>query len=121
MNREITIGKKIVLLLASSMTVMAGAIVSPALVEIGHAFADVKDARFLVPLLLTLPALFVQGERDPLGNRAEVETYPLSEAIRFHWCPDGDHDLTPRKRSGHSQEDNWDRAMDAVSRFLKAL
>ena len=70
---------------------------------------------------LTLPALFVQGERDPLGNRAEVETYPLSEAIRFHWCPDGDHDLTPRKRSGHSQEDNWDRAMDAVSRFLKAL
>ena len=59
MNREITIGKKIVLLLASSMTVMAGAIVSPALVEIGRAFADVRDARFLVPLLLTLPALFI--------------------------------------------------------------
>jgi uncharacterized protein len=70
---------------------------------------------------LSLPSLIVQGERDALGNRAEVESYSLSETIQVHWCPDGDHDLTPRKRSGHSQEDNWAAAMDAVAGFLGSL
>ena len=70
---------------------------------------------------LSLPSLIVQGARDRLGNRAEVVSYPLSKSIRLHWCPDGDHDLTPRKRSGHSQEDNWRHAMDAIAGFLQSL
>ncbi len=70
---------------------------------------------------LSLPSLIVQGERDPMGNRAEVATYPLSRSIQLHWCPDGNHDLAPRKRSGYSQEDNWAAAMDAVAGFLEPL
>ncbi|MDA1098025.1 MAG: alpha/beta hydrolase [Proteobacteria bacterium] len=70
---------------------------------------------------LSLPSLIVQGERDPLGNRAEAAAYPLSNAIRFHWCPDGNHDLAPRKRSGYNQEDNWAAAMDTVAGFLESL
>jgi uncharacterized protein len=31
---------------------------------------------------LRCPTLIVQGERDPFGSRAEVESYPLSPAIR---------------------------------------
>ncbi|NQV58719.1 MAG: alpha/beta hydrolase [Alphaproteobacteria bacterium] len=69
---------------------------------------------------LSLPSLIVQGERDPLGNRADVAGYPLSRAIELHWCPDGNHDLAPRKRSGYSQEDNWTGAMDAVAGFLQS-
>ncbi len=70
---------------------------------------------------LSLPSLIVQGERDRLGNQAEVQGYALSKAIQFHWCPDGDHDLTPRKRSGYRQEDNWNEAMDAIVGFLTPL
>ena len=63
----------------------------------------------------------VQGERDALGNRDDVANYGLSSKIELHWCADGNHDLTPRKRSGHTREDNWEGAMDAVSKFLNAL
>lgn len=95
-----------------------------ALVCLGYPFHPAgKPDRLRIEHLaaLSLPSLIVQGERDRLGNRVEVVAYPLSNAIRFHWCPDGDHDLTPRKRSGYSQEDNWAGAMDAVAAFLASL
>ena len=38
-------------------------------------------------LNLACPALFVQGERDPFGTRAEVETFSLSPP--FAWCGRG--------------------------------
>jgi MFS family permease len=49
---------KIALLLASSMTVMAGAIIAPALPDIERIFADQPRVELLVRLVLTLPALF---------------------------------------------------------------
>ncbi|MFP6774063.1 MAG: alpha/beta family hydrolase [Alphaproteobacteria bacterium] len=70
---------------------------------------------------LATPTLIVQGDRDALGNRDEVAGYTLSKSVRLHWCPDGDHDLTPRKRSGFTQEGNWEGAMDAVAGFLAGL
>lgn len=70
---------------------------------------------------LSTPTLIVQGDRDALGTREEVEGYELSRQIRLHWCPDGNHDLTPRKKSGFTKEDNWNGAMDAVAGFLGDL
>lgn len=67
---------------------------------------------------LAPPSLIVQGERDALGNRADVAGYDLPNNMQFHWCPDGDHDLTPRKRSDHAQAANWNGAMDAIAEFL---
>ena len=67
------------------------------------------------------PSLIVQGTRDPFGTRAEVEGYELSEALRFHWAEDGNHDLAPRKASGRSVADNWSEAMNAVAGFLLEL
>jgi len=64
---------------------------------------------------LATPTLICQGERDIMGSRAEVEGYALSPAITFEWAPDGDHDLKPRKASGHSFADNLAAAADAVS------
>ncbi|MEO0422801.1 MAG: alpha/beta family hydrolase [Pseudomonadota bacterium] len=70
---------------------------------------------------LRTPTLIVQGERDALGNRAEVESYSLSPAIRVHWCPDGNHDLKPRKASGTTHEANLTEALEAIDTFLRQL
>lgn len=70
---------------------------------------------------LRCPALIVQGERDPFGPKAMVETYPLSRAIAFHWAGDGDHDLGPRGGSGFTRRGNLEAAADAVAAFAKTL
>jgi predicted alpha/beta-hydrolase family hydrolase len=70
---------------------------------------------------LRIPTLIVQGTRDALGTREEVEGYGLPRSIRFHWAPDGDHSLVPRKASGRSAEDNWAEAIDAIAKFLKEI
>ncbi|MEA5471171.1 MFS transporter [Spirulina sp. 06S082] len=50
--------KRITLLLISTMTVMAGATISPALPQIEAFFQEVPHADFWVKLMLTIPALF---------------------------------------------------------------
>jgi predicted alpha/beta-hydrolase family hydrolase len=68
---------------------------------------------------LRTPALILQGELDPFGNREEVATYKLSEAIRVEWLADGDHSFKPRARSGTTEAANLDRAIAlAASSFL---
>jgi predicted alpha/beta-hydrolase family hydrolase len=71
-------------------------------------------------LNLACPALFVQGERDPFGTRAEVEAFSLSPAIRMAWARDGDHDLAARRGRG-SAPDNLTAAADAVAEFASGL
>lgn len=70
---------------------------------------------------LRTPTLIVQGERDAFGTADEVKGYALSKSIRLHWCPDGNHDLAPRKASGRTKEQNWSDAAAAVASFLGAL
>jgi len=67
---------------------------------------------------LTCPALIVQGERDPFGSRAEVESMQLSSAIAFSWAADGDHDLGPRGASGFTRKGNLAAAADAIAAFM---
>ncbi len=67
---------------------------------------------------LRSPALIVQGTRDPMGKREEVEGYSLAPGVELCWLPDGDHSFKPRKKSGRSQEDNWRDAVVAVDGFL---
>ncbi|MEC7583579.1 MAG: alpha/beta family hydrolase, partial [Planctomycetota bacterium] len=66
---------------------------------------------------LQTPCLILQGERDPFGTTAEVATYPLSDKIELRWLPDGDHSLKPRKKSGHSLEENLEAAIAAAAAF----
>ncbi|GMU39217.1 MAG: alpha/beta hydrolase [Chloroflexota bacterium] len=70
---------------------------------------------------LRTPALIVQGERDPMGTRAEVEGYRLSTAIRLHWLADGDHSFKPRKASGETLEGHLADASAAVAAFVRSL
>jgi uncharacterized protein len=69
---------------------------------------------------LACPALIVQGERDPFGNRAEVERLKLSPKIKLHWIGDGDHDFGPRGASGFTRKGNLLDAANAVAAFIKA-
>jgi predicted alpha/beta-hydrolase family hydrolase len=66
---------------------------------------------------LQCPALIIQGERDPFGNRAEVEGLALSQSITFAWIGDGDHDLRHRARSGFTHKGNLAMAADAIAVF----
>jgi len=70
---------------------------------------------------LQCPALIVQGERDPFGNRADVEALTLSDKITFAWIGDGDHDFGPRGRSGFTRKGNLAVAADAVAAFAARL
>jgi hypothetical protein len=70
---------------------------------------------------LRCSALIVQGERDPFGTRAEVETYRLSPAIKIVWAADGNHDLSPGRGSPLTRNDNLASAADAVSAFAHAV
>ena len=69
---------------------------------------------------LRCPALIVQGERDPFGTAEELPGLALPPSIGLHWCPAGNHDLVPPKRSGHTAEGNWSAAADAIARFVAA-
>ena len=71
--------------------------------------------------VLRTPMLICQGERDRFGNRAEVENYRLSPAVRLDWMPDGDHDFTPRKSSGLTPAHNLRDAAAAASAFILGL
>lgn len=70
---------------------------------------------------LKCPTLIVQGDRDPFGNRSEVEALPLSQAIDMVWIGDGDHDFGPRGSSGFTRKGNLLSAADAVAAFVASL
>ena len=70
---------------------------------------------------LKTPTLICQGERDPFGTKDEVPGYTLSKKIKVHWSPDGDHGLKPRKKSGHSEEENIAAAVNAIAAFMNGL
>ncbi|MCB9765367.1 MAG: dienelactone hydrolase family protein [Alphaproteobacteria bacterium] len=67
---------------------------------------------------LRTPTLILQGERDPMGTRAEIADYALSDAIRVRYLPDGEHSFKPRKRSGFSEADNLAQAVEQAAGFL---
>jgi len=87
-----------------------------------HGPGRVADERRLGHLAdLQTPALFLQGARDALGNAGEVPGYALSPAIRVHWLEDGDHGFRPRKKSGRTEEQNWEKASEAIQHFAAKL
>ena len=67
------------------------------------------------------PCLVLQGERDSFGKRQEVESYDLAPSIDVQWIPDGDHSFKPTKRSGLSEADNLDLAVQGCDRFMASF
>jgi uncharacterized protein len=105
-------------------SLLADEVGARALVCLGYPFHPPgKPQRLRVAHLESLrtPTLVVQGTRDALGSREEVASYRLSRSIRVHWVGDGDHSLKPRARSGRSERQNLDEAVDAVAQFVGGL
>jgi len=70
---------------------------------------------------LRTPTLIVQGTRDTLGSREDVEGYTLSPQIRIVWLEDGDHSFKPRAASGRTERQNLTAAVAAVAAFVHSL
>jgi predicted alpha/beta-hydrolase family hydrolase len=90
------------------------------LICLGYPFHPVgKPDQLRVQHLRSLqtPALILQGERDPFGSRDEVAQYQMSSKISLHWLVDGDHSFKPRKKSGRTEEQNWQEAIDKIDTF----
>ena len=67
---------------------------------------------------LKTPCMILQGTRDALGTQDEVTGYRLSRAISVRFFEDGDHSLKPRKRSGRTEEQALDEAIEAIAAFI---
>lgn len=70
---------------------------------------------------LTTPTLILQGERDTFGTRAEIESYTLSPAVEVQFMTDGDHSLTPRKKSGYTLDAHLEAAASAAAAFARKV
>lgn len=68
---------------------------------------------------LKTPTLIVQGTRDTLGNFDEVARYPLPSCVELRWMEDGDHSFKPRKKSGRTEQQNWQQAITALVEFTR--
>ncbi len=70
---------------------------------------------------LQTSSLFLQGERDSLGNREEVSGYKLSSSITLEWLLDGDHGFKPRSKSATTEIENWQLAVGHCNHFLLSI
>jgi len=91
---------------------------------LGYPFHPVgKPDRLRIEHLQTIktPTLILQAKRDPFGRREEVAGYKLPSAIRIRWIEDSDHSFKPRKKSGRTEEQSWETAIDEIVTFLGSL
>lgn len=88
---------------------------------LGYPFHPAKkpEKLRLAPLqLATKPVLIVQGERDTLGSKAEIDEYSLSDLCQCVFLEDGDHSLKPRVKSGFTYEQHLSKAAEQISLFI---
>lgn len=67
------------------------------------------------------PMLILQGERDAMGSKPDLDGFRFSKTVTVRWLPDGDHSLKPRKKSGYTLSDNLDTAAEHIDQFTKKL
>ncbi len=94
------------------------------LVCLGYPFhpPDKPEALRVGHLLdMRMPALILQGTRDPFGRPSEIRNYALPPNVRIHWLADGDHSFKPRKSSGVTEAANLARAVSAMVDFVTEL
>lgn len=70
-----------------------------------------------------VPMLFVQGTRDELADASLIE--PTVEALHshasLHWVPEGDHSLHVPARSGRSDAQVLDAALDVARDWVQRI
>jgi len=64
------------------------------------------------------PVLIIQGQRDTLGNQAEVSGYDLALHCEILFLADGDHSLKPRVKSGFTLAGHMLSAVEKLCDFI---
>ena len=88
---------------------------------LGYPFHPTKkpEKLRLEPLFSTSkPVLIIQGERDSLGSKDEINAYQLPEHCQCVFLEDGDHSLKPRVKSGFTYPAHMKRAANEISTFI---
>jgi predicted alpha/beta-hydrolase family hydrolase len=88
---------------------------------LGYPFHPTKkpEKLRLEPLVLaSKPIFIVQGDRDTLGNKEEINAYHLPEHCQCVFLEDGDHSLKPRVKSGFTYPAHMQRAANEISIFI---
>jgi predicted alpha/beta-hydrolase family hydrolase len=72
---------------------------------------------------LRVPALFVQGTRDPLCDMTLLEEAlaKLTAPVTLHRIEEGDHSFAVPKRLGRESREIWDEIAGVVERWLAEL
>ncbi len=69
---------------------------------------------------LKTPTLILQGSRDIMGAKENVETYDLADRIDIKWFEEANHDLVPLKKSGLTQGGHRELALKNIIHFLNS-
>lgn len=91
---------------------------------LGYPFHPIKkpEKLRLLPLQESqTPVLILQGDRDALGSKAEVNSYKISPRCQVHFFDDGDHDLKPRVKSGKTLAHHQQAAVSLVGSFIDEI
>ncbi|MEP3048748.1 MAG: alpha/beta fold hydrolase [Roseibium sp.] len=76
----------------------------------------------LAPLQETKrPVLVLQGDRDPFGTKAELETITLPDHVALTYLEDGNHDFGPRGKSPATLDGNIKEAAKQAAAFASRL
>ncbi len=67
------------------------------------------------------PVLILQGDRDPFGNKAELDAITLPATVSLTYLEDGNHDFGPRGKSPATLDGNIKAAAEAVAAFAADL
>ncbi|MEL0628642.1 alpha/beta family hydrolase [Psychromonas aquatilis] len=68
--------------------------------------------------LIEKPVAIIQGTRDKLGNKEEVEQYALPSHFQYCWLEDGDHDLKPRIKSGFTHQQHIQSCINYLADYI---
>ncbi len=85
-----------------------------------HAPGKMDKPRIEHLMAFPVPLRIIQGDRDAMGNRETVQGYGLPGQLDIQWLPDGNHDLKPRKASGHTHEGHLEAAAEKVAEFIRS-
>ena len=67
------------------------------------------------------PVLVLQGDRDPFGTKAELDTIKLPQHVSVTYLEDGNHDFGPRGQSPATLAGNIALAAQAAATFAGTL
>ncbi len=72
---------------------------------------------------LTVPVLFVSGDRDALAPRASLEdaAQAIPGAVTFHWLPDADHGYRAPKSRGRTPAGILEEVAEVTAAWVAAL